>query len=387
VLDRAPLRWTTGYFLLFVCLGLDVAVLGPTLPSLARQTGSGLGEMGLLFLVGAVGGVIGTALSGPIFDRWNGHAVLGGAQLVAAALIALVPVMPSFWLLAALVALKGVSQGVVNTGANILLTWTHRERSGPYMNALHFFFGLGAVLAPLLVALLTETATGYRLAYWGLAGFAGLVGLAVMAQRRSPRAAPAAAAGARVATASPWLFVGLAALFLFFYVGAEISFGGWIYTYARKLELATEAGAAYLSSAFWLAFTFGRFVSIGVATRVAPQRVIPAAVAGCLLALAAVLFRSGSAQVLWGATLVLGFCMGPIWPTGFTLAGRSVDLSGRMSAVIILGDSFGSMVLPSALGKVIEAAGPRSMIALIGASLCLNLLALGGMLAVRPKRS
>ncbi len=342
--------------------------------------------MGLLFLVGAVGGVVGTALSGPIFDCWNGHAVLGGAQLVAAGLIALVPVMPSFWLLAALVAVKGVSQGVVNTGANILLTWTHRERSGPFMNALHFFFGLGAVVAPLLVARLAGTPGGYRLAYWGLAGFAGLVGLLVVSQRRSPRAAPAAT-GARASGASPWLFVGLAALFLFFYVGAEISFGGWIYTYARRLELATEAGAAYLSSGFWFAFTVGRLVSIPIATRIAPERVIPAAVAGCLLALAAVLFRSGSAQVLWGATLVLGFCMGPIWPTGFTLAGRSVDLSGRMSSVIILGDSFGSMVLPSALGKVIEAAGPRSMIALIGGSLCLNLLALGGMLAVRPKRS
>jgi len=36
-----------------------------------------------------------------------------------------------------------------------------------------------------------------------------------------------------------------AALFLFFYVGAEISFGGWVYTYAVTLKLASAAVAAY----------------------------------------------------------------------------------------------------------------------------------------------
>jgi len=387
VRSDSAVRWTTSYFLLFICLGLDIAVLGPTLPSLATQTGAGLGEMGLLFLIGSAGGVVGTALSGPVFDRWNGHLVLGGAQLLAAALIALVPSAPAFWVLATLVAVKGVAQGLVNTGANILLTWTHRERTGPYMNALHFFFGLGAVLAPFLVARFTGTAAGYRLAYWGLSAFAGLVGLSVVAQRSCPRPHHDEAVAARAAGPSAWPLVALAALFLFFYVGAEISFGGWIYTYARRLELASEAGAAYLSSAFWLAFTAGRLASIPVATRAAPQRVLFAAAAGCLVALGLVLACPGSAGVLWGATLVLGFCMGPMWPTGFNLASRSIALSGRMSAVIILGDAFGGMVLPSALGKVIESTGPRSMIFLIGASLLLDLVALGSLLAVRARRT
>ncbi len=56
-------------------------------------------------------------------------------------------------------------------------------------------------------------------------------------------------------------------LFLFFYVGAEITFGGWVYTYAVTLKLASAAGAAYLTSAFWLAFTVGRLISIPAATR------------------------------------------------------------------------------------------------------------------------
>ena len=80
----------------------------------------------------------------------------------------------------------------------------------------------------------------------------------------------------------PYALVISAMLFLFFYVGAEITFGGWIYTYAVTLKLASAAGAAYLTSVFWLAFTIGRLISIPVATRFKPKQVILTALFSCL---------------------------------------------------------------------------------------------------------
>ena len=56
-------------------------------------------------------------------------------------------------------------------------------------------------------------------------------------------------------------------LFYFLYIGYEAGFGVWIYTYALKLGLGTEITAAYLTSAFWAAFTFGRFLGIPTARR------------------------------------------------------------------------------------------------------------------------
>src|SRR4029434_6620624 len=50
----AAARWTLGYYGLFVCLGLSTAIFGPTLLALAAQTQTPLGQMGWLFLVGAV---------------------------------------------------------------------------------------------------------------------------------------------------------------------------------------------------------------------------------------------------------------------------------------------------------------------------------------------
>jgi fucose permease len=177
-----------------------------------------------------------------------------------------------------------------------------------------------------------------------------------------------------------------AALFLFFETGAEVGFRSWIYTYAITLGLASAAGAAYLNSAFWLAFTAGRLVSIPVATRFGPRQVIPAvACCGLLFAALAAAFPRSSA-VLWAATLGLGLCMAPIWPGGFTLAGQAVDLTGRLSSVILLGSSFGAMLLPSVLGRVIELTGARWMMALIAISLGLSFAAFVGMTRHRPSR-
>ncbi len=383
------LRGTFAYYSLFVCLGLDMSLLGPTLPALARQTHASLGQMGLLLLVGAMGGVLGTAVSGWVYDRARGHVVLGAAQLCEALLLASIPLAPTFGVLAVIAAVKGVAQSFVNMGTNTLLIWTHREKPGPYMNGLHLSFGLGALLAPLLIAQLAGSPAGYRLAYWSLAALAALLGLRMVSLPGSPKPARSeprpSGAGAR-GGAALYAFVLFTALFLFFETGAEVGFRSWIYTYAITLGLASEAGAAYLNSAFWLAFTVGRLVSIPVAVRLHPRQVIPAAVSGCLVFAALALALPGSSAALWAATLGLGFCMSPVWPMGFTLAGQSVGLTGRLSSLILLGSSFGGMLLPSVLGRVIEAAGARSMMALIFFNMVLNLLAFAGMLNLRPRK-
>jgi FHS family Na+ dependent glucose MFS transporter 1 len=174
-------------------------------------------------------------------------------------------------------------------------------------------------------------------------------------------------------------------LFLFFYVGAEISFGGWLYTYATELGLANIQTAAYLTSAFWLSFTVSRLLSIPVALRVRPAVIVMAALGGSLAALLAVIAFPGSAAVLWVVAVALGFCLAPIYATGFTLAGQSVILTAQVSGVILLGDSIGGMILPWLVGPIIGRSGPRALVLLVFSSLVFCALAFFGLLRSRPK--
>jgi FHS family Na+ dependent glucose MFS transporter 1 len=382
-------RWTLGYYLLFMCLGLDMAVLGPTLPALAAQTHTPLGRMGWLFLAGAIGYTIGTTFGGRVFDRVRGHPVLGLAQLATAFLLVLVPLMPWFWLVLGVLACRGFADGLVNTGANTLLVWTHGEKVGPYMNGLHFCFGVGAFLAPVLVAQVVGVTEGYRWAYWTLAACATLVSLRLLTLSGHPQPAHHhdTGTGAPVGARVYYPMVISAALFLFFYVGAEIAFGGWVYTYAVTLKLASTVGAAYLTSGFWLSFTLGRLLSIPLAIRFTPSQIVLVGLGSCLFILAMVIIIPDSSVVLWMAALGLGFGMAPLWPTGFTLAGQSLTLTASVSGMILLGDSFGGMVLPWLVGQVMEGTGPRALVYLVFGSLVGNVLAFVAMLRVRPVRT
>ena len=387
-LAEPALQRTGGYYLLFICLGLGSGVTGPTLPALAAQTHTRLGDLGLVFLAGAAGFTLGTAIAGRVIDRLPGRAVLGVAQIVSAGLIFVVPLTPNLLLLLAVLAGKGMADGFISVGANTFLVWTHRERVGPYMNGLHFCFGLGAFVSPLVVAQVIAVPDGYRWAYWIVAavGLLACLRIITLGESRRPEPQPGSPMDARRVDVA---IVISAALLLFFYVGAEVAFGGWVYTYALELKLASAAGAAYLTSAFWLAFTVGRLFSIPLATRLTATKTILIAMGGCLLLLAAAIALPSASAVVWALAVGLGFCMAPIWPTSYTLAGQSVAFTARTSGLILLGDSFGGMVLPAVSGQVIDWAGPQAMVYLVLGSLLCCLAAFGAMLywrRARPRR-
>ena len=82
MMKNLKLRNTLSYYLVFISLGFGLGIVGPALPSLAEQTGSTIGAIGSLFLFSAFGAMLGTALSGRLFDRIkNGHLKIGRAHV------------------------------------------------------------------------------------------------------------------------------------------------------------------------------------------------------------------------------------------------------------------------------------------------------------------
>ncbi len=92
-----------------------------------------------------------------------------------------------------------------------------------------------------------------------------------------------------------------------------------------------------------------------------------------------------SMTVLWVASAAVGFFMAPIWATGYNFAGQSIKLTATISSLIILGDSFGAVVLPWLTGLAIERFGAHTMPWLVFISLMLNALVFGVMLLQRSR--
>jgi FHS family Na+ dependent glucose MFS transporter 1 len=231
------------------------------------------------------------------------------------------------------------------------------------MNGLHFFFGAGAFVAPLIIARLLPAGGGVTWAYWALAVLA-LPAMAWLVRLPSPP--PEIESQANPARNTPPRLVLLFALLFFLYVGGEVSFGGWVFTYAVALDLGGAAAAAYLTSAFWGAFTAGRLLAIPVAARVRPRHLLLGSFAGCLASLAAVLLWPASTVALWAGALGLGLSMAPVFPASFSLAERHMTITGQVSGWFLVGASLGAMSLPWLIGQLFERVGPHvTMLAIL----------------------
>ncbi|XP_043237037.1 nascent polypeptide-associated complex subunit alpha, muscle-specific form-like [Amphibalanus amphitrite] len=145
-----PLVKTFTICLSFFTLGLCIALPGPTLLDLQSQVSVSMAQISQLFFWRALGYLAGSMISGLLFDKLNRLLMMLASMALAAAGMATVPWLRSALSLNVCFAALGVPLGFVDTGGNVLLLDLWGKSSGPYMQAIHFSFGLGAFAAPLL---------------------------------------------------------------------------------------------------------------------------------------------------------------------------------------------------------------------------------------------
>jgi FHS family Na+ dependent glucose MFS transporter 1 len=353
---------TAGYYLAFTALGMVAAALGPTLPGLAEHTQTGLREISFLFTARSSGYLIGSLLGGRLYDRLPGHPLMTIVLMVMAVTMALTPIIPLLWLLIAVLLLMGIGEGVLDVGGNTLLVWVHRHKVGPFMNALHFFFGAGAFIAPIIIAQAVKMSGDIYWAYWSLALLIFPISLWLL---RLPSPPAQTVSEDRPTGQVNHLLVALIVCFFFLYVGAEVAFGGWIFTYAVTLALTAKTFAAYLTSAFWGMLTVGRLVAIPLAIRVRPRFILLGDLLGCLVSVGIILIWRDSLIAVWLGAFGLGFSMASIFPTTLNLAERRMTITGRVMSWFFVGASTGAMFLPWFIGQLFDAFGPQMVMLII----------------------
>lgn len=366
---------TIGYFGSFIVFGLLAAALGPTLTGMAENTQSQLAQISYIFTAQSLGYLGGSVYGGKLFDRLPGHPLLAFVMLGIAILAFSIPITTALWFLIVIFLILGTMQGALEVGNNTLLVWLHKDQVGPYMNALHFFFGLGAIFSPIIVARSISGSGDFRWVYWTLSLLALPVAVWLI-RLPSPRR-PDHHELDKNGQAKPFL-VFMVALLLFLYVGAEISYAGWVFTYSTSMFSSLAASsAALLTSAFWVAFTISRLISIPMAVRVKASSVLVVDLIGCLISVGVILLFPGSLPAIWVGTLSMGVFMAAFFPTTVTMAGQRMQITGRVSGWFFVGAGAGGMILPWLIGQLFEPLGPSVVMTLILVDLLLALVALG----------
>ena len=317
-------------------------------------------------------------------------------------------------------------------GGNILLLRLWNEKSGPYMQALHFSFALGTFVAPLLaepfisqsaipdiptshycnppddtVNDTTTNCTGindtlasnctdvsdgsdffssiqFGWAYW-ISAFAmllvaiPLIYFAACTKRRHPQLYQQIIAvqkenistGNKRKTSKDnvkhykifWIFiVAMCAVFLFFAVGVEVTYGSLVFTFAVTYEelCFSKSKAALLNAVYWGSFTFGRLVSIGIAMcKVSTTFMLVSDFIGCMCAVLLVTIIPTSDVAIWIGTALLGVAIASVFPSMLLWVDEHLEVTGKVTAVLVNGAALGDMILLLTAGLLITNVNPK----------------------------
>jgi len=365
---------TTGaYYVAFILLGMTIAAEGTTLLKLAEHTSSAIDQISWVFFFGALGYLIGSYTSGRLYDRLPGHLLMSSMLVLMGVVIIFVPLASSLPVLIGILIVLGFAKGALDVGCNALLLWLHNEKVAPFMNGLHAFFGVGTFLGPLINERVLSTTGDIHWTYWIFSILA--VPIAILIWRLpSPQARPVP--DAHKDSALPMLPVAIMVACFILYVGAEVSYGNWIYAYAVKLGLYTEVTANFLTSTFWGFFTVGRLISIWISTRLRPITILYVDFVGCILSMGLILLFRDSAMILRLGSSLLGISFASVFPTFITLAEERIHVTGTITGWFLVGGSLGGMIIPVLIGQVFDRFGPGTMISIVLSAIVLNLGAL-----------
>jgi FHS family Na+ dependent glucose MFS transporter 1 len=383
---RRKLRIAAAYYAAFVLLGLMLTSIGPSLDALRAQSGSTIEAIALLFTANALGYIAGSLLAARLYVRIPGSRVLPGALLVLAALTLTVPSLGSLGALVVVFGLIGIPLGVMDVGGNTLLVWLFRDDVPPYMNALHLSFGVGAFLGPLVFDRFAVATGNAATTFWLLAAL--MVPVAAWLARLPSPDAPSATRvdvdGRSVLRRYAWL-AGLIAAFFFMHMGAELAFGGWIYTYADA-GTGSATTARLVNAAFWGGIVLGRLAGVPLALRLSPRTMLLVDLLGATLSLGLLIALPDAVPALWIGTIAFGISVATMIPGSFNLAERRMPISSQVSSTFLIGGSLGTMVLPWVVGQLFVPVGPLSVMYVTLAAIAAAWLLFGLILRHRPRR-
>ncbi len=358
---RALFSAAAGGLVLF---GIVLALLGTLfgLPEMRARLHVNLAQQGDLFLVLYFGVLVASVLIGPLIDRMGNKAVLQVSALLVAAALGGFAAAESFAAAAVSGFVLGAGGGAVNIAANVLVSDLYGDERGPMLNVLGSFYGIGALLLPLLAASISALLTIRQLLI-GAAALAALTAAAYALLRFPPAREAHGFSAAQVAQVVRYPGILLLALLLFCQSGNEAAIGGWASTYAGTVG-ADARRATWVLTGYWAALMAGRLLAARLLRRFGNTQLVLASGAGSVAGCAALLLAHSVAGMAAGVAL-LGLSFAAIYPTTLAIAGdRYPRFSGTVFGLLFSTGIVGGMTFPWVIGHLGESFGMRLPMAL-----------------------
>lgn len=346
-------------YALFVLVGLSAGVNGVLLFAQMDDYSVGRATIGITFFTFSAGFILAGATTGPLLHRWGTRATVLGAGAILLAALLVTGSRPTFAIFVAAQVVVGYGSGLVESVANAHLA--AQPNATTLLNRLHAFFGVGALLGPVLAeamlrvtvwpaVVLTQAAVSVPILVAVWFTFPGRRDDAPSTRthesQRSKGLLPAV-------LRSPAVLLGATMLSL--YVGLEIGVGNWGFSYLVEGRDVPPSVASWTISAYWLGLTVGRFVISPVTTRLGLTKMGLGYV--CMVGVVVATLVSIVAPL--GGLVTLGFFLGPIFPTAISVAPELIEERLVPTAIGVMngGSVIGGSALPWLAGAIGQGVG------------------------------
>jgi MFS transporter, FHS family, glucose/mannose:H+ symporter len=336
-----------------------MTALSLMLPVLAGKLSVTIAESGAVFTANFLGFTIFVLLNGAMADRFGKKRMLTLSLLGLAVTSALIPFTGSFALLVFVVFLFGGCTGMAQIMGNALQADLHPDRPAYYINLNGVFFGIGAILAPLVSGLVSRLAQGYLYLFLTLTvlSLALVVALLFSSKQAESASIKLSWADVKALAANKRLWLVFACMFL--YTGTEVSTWGWMSTFLKQQLGFSIFLSGVAVAVFWSSLTLGRAACGRLALRVSIPKLVSVLSASAFVVVLLSGFVS-SAQVYWVVIALTGLSFSSMYPMLLSYGvEHDMPLSAQTAAysVLMAGGSIGNAVIPWVAGVVGEKVG------------------------------
>lgn len=369
-----------------IVLGWNDGSTGPLIPRMRKVYNLGYLVVSLIFVVACVGFILGALANVWLTDRlgFGKVIVLGAAlQLITYSVQSAAPPFAAFVVVNLFNGFGGALQDSQANG--FVGSLSHYQETK--MGILHAAYGVGAFAAPLVATQFAqmERWSFHYLTSLGLAVINTIILAVVFRFKEHGECLAAGGEDVHVSTASQEKgkfgqimknrSVHLLAFFILFYVGVEVTIGGWIVTFIIE-DRHGGPSSGYVSSGFFGGLTLGRVVLLPINKWVGERNVffIYAALAfGLDFVIWFVPSLVGNAVTV----SIIGMLLGPMYPIAMNQASRILPpwlLTGAIGWIGGFGQA-GSALIPFITGAISEKHGIKSLhpllVAMMGAMIVL----------------
>lgn len=298
-------------YIAFIGLGLPDAMLGAAWPVMHTGLGAPIEMAGVLSMIIVGGTIVSSFYSGVVLQKWGVSRVTWVSVMMTAVALLGFSLSPSIVWLAVLAVPLGLGAGSVDAGLNNYVAIHYKAH---HMSWLHCFWGIGAILGPLLMSHFLAGGESWRKGYLTVSviqfGIVLMLLFSLSLWKKGEVAASSVPVQGKVTQIKG---VKLSLFAFFFYIGVEATISLWGSSFLVNAKELPVAMAVLWVSLFYVGVTVGRLITGFVTFRLRNRTLIRIG-QGLILAGAALLIVPLPPLFLLIGLVLIGFGCAPIYP-------------------------------------------------------------------------